>query len=104
MNDYGEWIPYTARLTNGSHSLLASDVHNCFGRLSAAAARLATDGVADATFFARSGDLRSPAEARMFWTGDQITSWDACDGMQSAPIGILSGGLSGWTINHAEIG
>jgi len=61
-------------------------------------------GFGEATFFARSGDLHSPAEARMFWLGDQITSWDACDGMQSALIGMMSGGLSGWTITHAEIG
>lgn len=40
----------------------------------------------------------------MFWLGDQLTSWDACDGLQSAMIGAMSGGLSGWTINHVDIG
>jgi len=107
MNDYGEWFPLNAEVSKALDAqkvLLASDVHNTYGRLSSAAARLATEGVGNATFFARSGDLHSPAEARMFWLGDQITSWDACDGMQSALIGMMSGGLSGWTITHAEIG
>jgi alpha-glucosidase len=40
----------------------------------------------------------------MFWLGDQLTTYDACDGLQSALIGSMSGGLSGWTLNHADIG
>lgn len=40
----------------------------------------------------------------MFWLGDQLTSYDACDGIHSALIGSMSGGLSGWTVNHADIG
>jgi len=107
MNDYGEWFPLNAGVSIASDDqkiLLASDVHNTYSRLSSTAARLATEGIGNATFFARSGDLHSPGEARLFWMGDQITSWDACDGMQSALIGMMSGGLSGWTLTHAEIG
>jgi alpha-glucosidase len=40
----------------------------------------------------------------MFWLGDQLTTFDACDGLQSALIGAMSGGLSGWSMNHADIG
>lgn len=40
----------------------------------------------------------------MFWLGDQLTSWDACDGLQSAAIGAMSGGMSGWTMTGTDLG
>jgi alpha-glucosidase len=52
----------------------------------------------------RSGGLKSPGVANMFWLGDQLPTYEACDGMQSALIGAMSGGMSGWTMNHADIG
>jgi len=40
----------------------------------------------------------------LFWAGDQLTSWDENDGMQSALRAILSGGLSGMTLSHSDTG
>lgn len=40
----------------------------------------------------------------MFWAGDQLTTWDFYDGMQSALRAILSGGLSGMSLSHSDIG
>jgi len=105
MNDYGEYLPLSAHVsTNESGEELASDMHNSYGRFHAAAAREASEGFPNVTFFSRSGDLHSPGTARMFWLGDQLANYDGCDGMQSAVIGAMSGGLSGWTINHADVG
>jgi len=104
MHDYGEYFPMEATAREGGPQGLGSDLHNLFPRYSAETARAASKDFPDVTFFARSGDLRSPGVANMFWLGDQLVSYDACDGIQSALIGTLSGGLSGWTINHADIG
>jgi len=106
MNDYAEYLPLSAGIwINGSLGTgMASDVHNQYPGLSSAAALAATEGFPEVTFLARSGDLRSPGTAKMFWLGDQLTTWDACDGMQSALIGAMSGGLSGWTLNHVDVG
>ena len=38
------------------------------------------------------------------WLGDQMTSWDDKDGLQSAITGLLSSGLSGFSLNHGDIG
>lgn len=61
-------------------------------------------GVSDAVFFSRSGYRQSPGLTKLFWLGDQMTSWDRWDGLHSSLIGLLSGGLSGQTLNHSDIG
>jgi alpha-glucosidase (family GH31 glycosyl hydrolase) len=38
------------------------------------------------------------------WAGDQSTTWDAHDGIKSAVTGMLSGGMSGFSLNHSDIG
>ena len=40
----------------------------------------------------------------LMWMGDQNVKWDQFDGLQSAMIGMLTGGLSGLTITHSDIG
>jgi len=106
MHDYGEYLTFDAksRRAGALPNEKGSDIHNLFPRYSAEAALMAAEGFPDVSFFARSGDLRSPGVAKIFWAGDQLTTFDACDGMQSALIGIMTGGLSGWTVNHADIG
>jgi alpha-glucosidase len=58
----------------------------------------------DVVFFSRSGFAKSPGITRLFWLGDQTTSWDKNDGLKSAVVGLLAGGLSGQAINHSDIG
>jgi len=36
--------------------------------------------------------------------GDQLVSYDKYDGMQSAMIGLLNSGLSGFGLGHSDIG
>ena len=78
--------------------------------------------------FSRSGFTRSPGAAQLFWLGDQLTSWDTHDGFGSALQvthvthvtritmadthdgfgsalqGALSGGMSGFSLTHSDIG
>ena len=61
----------------------------------------------DELFFSRSGGLRSPGMASnggMFWVGDQNTAWDGNDGMKSALTSYLTGGASGFSLTHSDVG
>lgn len=103
MADFGEALPFDAILKNGDPRV----VHNLYPTLWAKVNReaIAEAGMeGEAVAFLRSGYTRSPGNAQVFWLGDQMTSWDEYDGMKSAIAGLLSGGLSGFTINHADMG
>lgn len=56
------------------------------------------------TFFNRASYLRGPGYSTLNWLGDQLSSWDKKDGMHSSLVGLLTGGLSGQTLNHSDIG
>ena len=36
--------------------------------------------------------------------GDQLTTFDRYDGLHSALIGLLNGGMTGFSIGHSDIG
>ena len=55
-------------------------------------------------FFTRSGFTRSPGSSTLAWLGDQVVSWDASAGIKSAVTGMLSAGLSGFTLVHSDTG
>ena len=40
----------------------------------------------------------------LFWLGDQLVTWDNYDGIKTALTGLLSSGLSGFSLNHSDIG
>lgn len=52
----------------------------------------------------RSGNTMSPKDTDLFWMGDQLPTLDKYDGMQSALIGSLNGGLTGFSLCHSDIG
>lgn len=58
----------------------------------------------DAWFFNRAGFLQTPSYSTAMWLGDQNTTWGENDGLTSALKGLLSGGMSGLSINHSDIG
>ena len=58
----------------------------------------------DIVFFNRSGYTKSPGYSTLFWLGDQLVSWDEHDGIKSAVTGLLSSGLSGYSLEHSDIG
>ena len=58
----------------------------------------------EVVYFMRSAGLKSPAHTALFWLGDQLVSWDKHDGLKSAIVGALSGGIGGHSITHSDIG
>ncbi len=103
MADFGEALPYDARLANGE----PRQWHNAYPEEWARLNRELIEEVGrgeDVVFFMRSGFTRSPTYSTLFWLGDQLVSWDEHDGLKSAVTGMLSGGLSGYSLNHSDIG
>lgn len=103
MADYGEALPLEAHLYSSEP---AAEAHNRYveewARLQSEI--LAENPAAQALVFLRSGFTRSPRWAPLFWQGDQSVSWDGDDGLRSAVQGLISGGLSGFSLNHSDAG
>ncbi len=104
MADFGEWLPFDAVLASGESAELW---HN---RYPVEWARLNREAIREAglegrvVFFTRSGFAGSAGESTLFWAGDQLVTFDEHDGLASAITGILSGGVSGISLNHSDIG
>jgi hypothetical protein len=65
---------------------------------------VSVDAETDFLYMIRSAWLKTPSHTSVFWLGDQLVSWDIYDGLKSALIGFLSGGISGHTLAHSDIG
>ncbi len=103
MADFGEGLPFDARLHEGSPREYHNRYPEEWARVNREAVREAgREG--DIVFFTRSGYTRSPRHSTLFWLGDQLVSWDRYDGIKTAVTGLLSGGLSGYAFNHSDIG
>lgn len=104
MADFGEALPFDAKLANGETGM---SFHN---RYPEQWAQINAEAVAEAgrtgdvTFFMRSGFTQSPRYSTLFWLGDQVTTFDQHDGLTSAVTGLISGGFSGISLNHSDIG
>ena len=104
MADFSEATPYEA-VTFSKESI--STFHNRYVELWA---KLNREVIEDnklkgkAIFFNRAGFTKSPGISTLFWLGDQTVSWDEHDGMKTAVTGLLSSGLSGFSLNHSDIG
>jgi len=104
MADYGEALPFDAVLHSGEEAAL---YHNRYPEAWAGLNRevlreASVEG--EVVFFSRSGYTRSPGLSTLFWLGDQLVTFDGHDGLKSAVKGMLSGGLSGYSLNHSDIG
>jgi alpha-glucosidase len=103
MGDFGESLPFDAQL----HGADAKSYHN---RYPEEWARLQEEAIAEVgragevVYFSRSGFTRSPGKTRLFWAGDQLTTWDEHDGLKSSITALLTSGVSGATLNHSDIG
>lgn len=87
MADFGEYLPFDALLFDGRSG---AQYHNLYpeewGRINAEAVAEAEHEMnlnREIMFFSRSGWMRAPAHISLFWLGDQMVSWDGCDGLQS---------------------
>jgi len=103
MADFGEALPFDAELHSG---IPAAEYHNEYAVEWAALNREAVTeaGRHDVLFFSRSAFTTSPGATRLFWLGDQLVSWDDRDGIKTAVTGLLSSGLSGFSLNHSDTG
>ena len=104
MADFAEALPVDAVLHSGQD---AAAYHNQYpvqwARLNA---EMTEERGVTSEFlnWHRSGGALSPGVARAFWTGDQLVTWDAFDGLATVVPALNSGGLSGWSINHSDTG
>ncbi|GMI44910.1 hypothetical protein TrCOL_g2704 [Triparma columacea] len=104
MSDFGEAVPYDGVMYSG---VSGADHHNEYPEMWQA---LNYDAVREAgmeddvAFFSRSAWNKSPGNARVFWLGDQLVTFDDKDGLQTTVIAQQSGGLSGHSIAHSDIG
>jgi alpha-glucosidase len=104
MADFGEGLPYDAVLFSGADP---KSYHNHYAEEWAEVNREAIREAGreeDIVFFNRSGYTRSPRYSTLFWLGDQLVDWDEHDGIKSAVTGLLSSGLSGYSLQHSDIG
>ncbi|MCB9642966.1 MAG: alpha-glucosidase [Myxococcales bacterium] len=104
MADFGEALPYDARLFSKESP---STYHNRYPEEWAKVNREAIEEAkrgGDIVFFMRSGYTQSPRFSTLFWLGDQLVTWDIQDGLKTAITGLVSGGFSGYSLNHSDIG
>lgn len=123
MADFGEGLPLDARLhSSGSGDDGPVAAHNRYPELwarvnrefadewrSGEHRRVADDaddgdGDGELVFFVRAGFRESSRWAMLFWEGDQMVSWQANDGIKSSVVGLLTGGMSGFPLNHGDAG
>jgi alpha-glucosidase (family GH31 glycosyl hydrolase) len=104
MADFGEGLPYDAVLFSGD------DPKTYHDRYAEEWARVNREAIREAgreddiVFFHRSGYIQSPRFSTLFWVGDQLVDWAEQDGIKSAVTGILTSGLSGYSLQHSDIG
>lgn len=102
MADFGEMLPYDAVLDQGGPGEWHNRYPVAWAEVNEAACRIA--GRSRCVTFFRAAGQESAAHAPLFWTGDQLVTWGADDGMASALRGMLSAGLSGMTLIHSDTG
>lgn len=103
MADFAEQLPFDARMADADPAAWHNRYPAEWARLHDQALRAA--GVRDETVeFYRAAFTTSPRYARLFWAGDQNVDWSREDGMPSALSLTLSGGLSGFALNHSDTG
>jgi len=105
MADFSEYAPLVAQYADLDGP--SETYHNRYpyewGRLNQEAIREA-GREDDIVYFMRAGGTYSPSITPLVWMGDQMHTYDHFDGLQSALIGMLNGGICGFGIGHSDIG
>lgn len=105
MADFGEALPLDSVLHADSGTpALATSLHNNYPALWAAVNSNATAGHDDISYFMRSASIQATPYARMYWLGDQLTTWDGFDGLRSVVTATMSASMSGLALTHADVG
>ncbi|MCS6934098.1 MAG: alpha-glucosidase [Chitinophagales bacterium] len=104
MADFGEWLPYDAKLSGG---FSGREFHNFYP---VAWARINREAVQEAGLegrvlvFHRSGQEGSQRYVQALWAGDQTTDFGYHDGLPSAVRAVLTSAACGILYNHSDIG
>lgn len=106
MVDSGEELPYDARKILLKENKPPSTYHNLYAEEWAKLNQQVIKELSlqDAVCFHRAGFTQSPQYMSLLWTGDQNVCWDQTDGLKGAVAAMLSGGFSGFTLTHSDIG
>lgn len=104
MADFGEWLPFDAKMHNGMSGELYHNIYPVEW------AKVNREAIAEAkkegqiVFFTRAGYSYSNKYSTAFWEGDQMVSFQDHDGLPSTIVALNSSGVSGIAINHSDIG
>ncbi len=104
MADFGEALPYECQVASKEDP---KTFHNRYTYEWAKFNREVMKNAGredDGLFFNRSGTSQSPGQAKLFWIGDQIVTWDDYDGFKTVVPALLSAGLSGYALEHTDTG
>jgi len=103
MADYGEYVPLDAVSAGADASTAHCQTPVLWQKLNR---ELIAESGREGEFFvfSRSGGAGGNRYAVCYWTGDQTPTFDRHDGLASSITGILTGGISGMSINHTDIG
>lgn len=104
MADFGEALPLDTTLANGDTGLTFHNQYPVEWAKLNQEVLVEANMLDDAMFFSRAGFSESPGYTSSFWLGDQLVTWDKHDGIKTAVTGLLSSGLSGYSLNHSDIG
>ncbi|RCH90520.1 hypothetical protein CU097_010011 [Rhizopus azygosporus] len=107
MVDFGEQLPYDPSTIILHSNEPSSSYHNHYPEDWAALHQELIKELGkeeDSLCFFRSGYLHSPQYMNLFWAGRQNVTWDQHQGIKSAVIGMLSGGFSGFSVTHCDVG
>ncbi len=103
MADYGEYVPLDSVSTGLDAITAHCETPVLWQKLNREL--IAESGHEEDFFlFSRSGGAGGNSHAVCYWTGDQTPTFDRHDGLASSITGILTGGISGMSINHTDIG
>lgn len=104
MADFGEFLPFDAKVHSGVPAELYHNEYPVdWARINREA--IQESGMeGEIVFFTRAGYSKINKYSTLFWLGDQMVSFGENDGLPSTVTGLLSSGLSGFSINHSDIG
>jgi sulfoquinovosidase len=104
MADFGEALPFDGKLyRNADPAVWHNRYPEEWAKVNREAIQEAGRGD-DIVFFSRSGFTQSATYSTLFWLGDQMETWDEYDGIKTAVVGLLSGGVSGFSLLHSDTG
>ena len=104
MHDFGEYLPFDAVLFSGESPITAHTNYVALYSQVVAEALAEVEGGDEIVYFMRASTGQSAKNTRLYWMGDQLTSYDSFDGLNSALIGLMNSGMSGMSLGHSDIG